>query len=100
MGHGISIRFAMHGFRVFLHGRSTDSLQKAHIQINKTLELLKDLSVVTNNQNIAILNNINLTTNLKECVSVSDLIIESIKEDIEEKQILFNEICNFIIIFL
>jgi 3-hydroxybutyryl-CoA dehydrogenase len=94
MGHGISIRFAMYGFRVFLYGRSTDSLQNARLQINKTLELLNDLGVVTYNQNIAILNNIKLTTNLKECVSVSDLIIESIKEDIEEKQILFNEIYN------
>ena len=84
MGHGISIRFAMYGFQVFLYGRSTDSLQNANLQINKTLELLNDLGVVTYNQNIAILNNIKLTTNLKECVSVSDLIIESIKEDIEE----------------
>jgi len=94
MGHGISIRFAMHDFRVFLHGRSADSLHNAYIRINKTLELLNDLNVVTHNQKTDILNNIKPTTNLKECVSVSDLIIESIKEDIEQKQILFNEISD------
>ena len=96
MGHGISIRFAIHGFTVFLYGRSKDSLLKAQNRINRTLELLNDLDVVNINQNTGIINNIELTTNLKECISSSDLIIESINEDLQDKQILFKEISDLL----
>ncbi|SVE31383.1 uncharacterized protein METZ01_LOCUS484237, partial [marine metagenome] len=96
MGHGISIRFAIHGFTVFLYGRSKNSLLKAQNRINTTLELLNDLEVVNINQNTGIINNIELTTNLKECISGSDLIIESINEDLQDKQILFSEISDLL----
>ena len=92
MGHGISIRFAIHGFTVFLYGRSKDSLHKAQKRITRTLKLLNDLNVVTSNETIDITNKIQLTANLNQCISTSDLIIESINEDLQDKQILFREI--------
>ena len=96
MGHGISIRFAIHGFTVFLYGRSKDSLHKAQKRITRTLKLLNDLNVVTSNETIDITNKIQLTTNLNQCISTSDLIIESINEDLQDKQILFKEIYDLL----
>ena len=96
MGHGISIRFAIHGFTVFLYGRSKDSLHKAQKRITRTLKLLNDLNVVTSNETIDITNKIQLTTNLNQCISTSDLIIESINEDLQDKQILFREIYDLL----
>ena len=96
MGHGISIRFAIHGFTVFLYGRSKDSLHKAQKRITRTLKLLNDLNVVNSNETIDITNKIQLTTNLNKCISTSDLIIESINEDLQDKQILFKEIYDLL----
>ena len=96
MGHGISIRFAIHGFTVFLYGRSKDSLHKAQKRITRTLKLLNDLNVVNNNEAIDINNKIQLTTNLNQSISASDLIIESINEDLQDKQILFREIYDLL----
>ena len=96
MGHGISIRFAIHGFTVFLYGRSKDSLHKAQKRITRTLKLLNDLNVVNNNEAIDINNKIQLTTNLNQSISASDLIIESINEDLQDKQILFKEIYDLL----
>ena len=96
MGHGISIRFAIHGFTVYLYGRSNNSLLKAQSKINRTLELLNDLDVVNINQNAGIIGNIQLTTNLKNSISDSDLIIESINEDLRDKQILYTEISDLL----
>tara|TARA_B100001123_G_scaffold433692_1_gene558913 strand:+ start:132 stop:1067 length:936 start_codon:yes stop_codon:yes gene_type:complete len=96
MGHGICLRFAMHGVTVFLYGRSQDSLDKANNRINTTLALLNELNVVNTNRNTDILNNIELTTNLKKIVSDSDLIIESINEHLQAKQILFDEISGLL----
>ena len=96
MGHGISIRFAIHGFTVFLYGRSKDSLHKAQKRITRTLKLLNDLNVVNSNETIDITNKIQLTTNLNQCISTSDLIIESINEDLQDKQILFKEIYDLL----
>ena len=47
MGHGIGIRFAMHGFRVFVYGKSNASIKRAEIRIDKTFALLNDLNVIT-----------------------------------------------------
>lgn len=92
MGHGIGIRFAMHGFRVFVYGKSNASIKRAEIRIDKTFALLNDLNVITPDRQLEIQDNMTLTTNLKKSVGHADLIIESITEDVILKQDLFQEI--------
>ena len=96
MGHGIAIEFALAGYDVRLHSRSEESLERAQGMIRDSLERLRDLGRVSEQQATAAPGLVRMSTELVEVVGDTDLVIESIDEDIDAKTELFgrlDELC-------
>ena len=96
MGHGIAIEFALAGYDVRLHSRSEESLERARGMIGDSLERLRDLGRVSEQQAEAVQGLVWMSTELAEAVGDADLVIESISEDIGAKTELFgrlDELC-------
>ena len=96
MGHGIAIEFALAGYDVRLHSRSEESLERAQGMIGDSLERLRDLGRVSEQQAESVPVSVRMSTELAEAVGDADLVIESISEDISAKTELFgrlDELC-------
>ena len=96
MGHGIAIELALAGYDVRLHSRSEDSLERARGMIGDSLGRLRDLGRVSTRQAESVPDRVRMSTDLEQLVGDSDLVIESIYEDIDAKTELFgrlDELC-------
>ena len=96
MGHGIAIEFALAGYDVRLHSRSEESLERARGMIGDSLERLRDLGRISEQQVESAPGLVRMSTDLANVVSNADLVIESIYEDIDAKTELFgrlDELC-------
>ena len=89
MGHGIAIEFALAGYDVRLQSRSEESLERAKGMIRDSLERLRDLGIVSEQQAVTVPNRMRMSTDLGDVVGDADLVIESIYEDIDAKTKLF-----------
>ena len=89
MGHGIAIEFARAGYDVRLHSRSEKSLDRARGMIRDSLERLQDLGTISKQQAESVPDRVRMSTDLGEVVRDTDLVIESIYEDIDAKTKLF-----------
>ena len=92
MGHGIAIEFTLAGYDVRLHSRSEESLDRARGMIRDSLERLRDLGSVTEEQADTVPERVRMSTDLGEVVEDADLVIESIYEDLDAKTKLFGQL--------
>ena len=92
MGHGIAIEFARAGYDVRLHSRSEGSLERARGMIRDSLERLRELGSVSDEQAETVPGLVRMSTDLGAIVEDADLVIESIYEDIDAKTKLFGEL--------
>lgn len=89
MGHGIAQLCAMTGYETKMYGRSDESLNRAMKNITKSLHgYYVAKGKITEAEKEAILGRIALTKDL-EALSDSEIVIESIIEDLKVKQELF-----------
>ena len=94
MGHGIAIEFARAGYDVRLHSRSEESLDRAKGMIRDSLERLRGLGSVSEQQAETVPDRVRMSTDLGAIVEDADLVIESIYEDIDAKTKLFGKLDN------
>lgn len=91
MGHGFAIQFADHNHEVTLVDHKQSNLDYAETRITNTLEFLnaKDLLESTPE---SIHDRITYTTTLAHPASSSDLILETVTEDLDTKRSLFKSL--------
>jgi len=92
MGHGIAQEFALAGYEVHIHDITEDKLQQAIKNIQANLQMLVEIGPVTPKQAEAALNNIDFSTKLKDVVEEADVVIESVPENLELKQEVFQKL--------
>jgi len=90
MGQGIAQVFAQADFIVFLFDLKQEVLDKAALQIEKSLKKLQDLGKIDAPELLNIKNRISYTTEIKDLKV--DLIIEAIIEKLEPKVSLFKNL--------
>ena len=89
MGNGIAHVFAQHGFEVNLVDVSEDQLEKAINTIGKNLDRQIAKEIIRKEMKEETLRNIITTTELKEGVKKSRLIVEAASENVELKLRIF-----------
>jgi len=92
MGNGIAHVFAQHGFEVNLVDVSEDQLEKALNTIGKNLDRQIAKEIIRKEMKEKTLRNIITTTELKEGVKKSRLIVEAASENVELKLRIFKEL--------
>src|SRR5439155_4407924 len=92
MGNGIAHIFAQHGFEVNLVDVSEDQLEKAINIIGKNLDRQIAKEIIRKEMKEETLRNIITTTELKEGVKKSRLIVEAASENVELKIRIFKEL--------
>ena len=92
MGNGIAHIFAQHGFEVNLVDVSEDQLEKAINTIGKNLDRQIAKEIIRKEMKEETLRNIITTTELKEGVKKSRLIVEAASENVELKLRIFKEL--------
>ena len=95
MGNGIAHVFAQNGFSVTLIDLKQEVLDKALATIAKNLDRQVAKALITEEQKIQTLANINPVTSLQEGVSQADLVIEAATENVEIKLQLFRDLDAF-----
>lgn len=92
MGHGIAQSFAISGYDVYLLSRSKDSLENAFRDIKWSLQKLVDKGSLSKEVAESTLLRILTTTSYEEGVGNADLVLESVKENLELKKQVFSKI--------
>ena len=92
MGHGYALEFALAGYHVELHSRTDESLSRARTNIDRSLRMLIDIGKITYKQAEAVPRNVVFTSDLRSAVQNSDLVVESVYEDLALKQQVFREL--------
>ncbi len=92
MGKGIALSFAMSGFKVKLFDNSLDAIDRGLDYIDKSLDLMIECGLFNNIRKKEILKNIYAEKNFEKSIKNARVIIESIPEDLEMKQKLFERV--------
>ncbi len=92
MGNGIAHVFAMNGYTVNLIDINDAALQKAIAKIGSNLDRQVTKGSINEEQKAATLANISTTTDLKNGVANSDLVVEAATENVNIKLQLFKDI--------
>lgn len=92
MGHGIALDFALSGYDVNLYSRTEDSLQRGLAMLHESIRRLIEIGVLAEDESKDVLGRVRLSSILKESVTRSDLVIESVYEDVELKRSIFREL--------
>ena len=90
MGSGIALCAAQNGFETILFDTNENVVTNAQNSINKNLEALVEKNKITTDEKSTILQRLNFTTNINDCIA--PLIIEAIVEKPEIKISLFNQL--------
>ena len=96
MGNGIAHVFAIHSYNVTLVDISQKILDDAINKIRSNIDRQIKKNIISDNDAVIALKNIDTTTNL-ELLSDCDLVIEAVKEDLDIKVEIFKKldsICN------
>jgi 3-hydroxybutyryl-CoA dehydrogenase len=94
MGNGIAHVFAQNGFAVSLVDVSKDALDEAMNTIAKNLERQISKGLLTEDQKLKTLQNLNIYTSLEKGVADADLVVEAATENKELKLSIFSELEN------
>ena len=92
MGNGIAHVFAQNGFTVSLVDVSKDALEKAMNTVAKNLERQIAKGLLTEDQKLKTLQNLNIFTSLEKGVKDADLVVEAATENKELKLSIFGEL--------
>lgn len=92
MGNGIAHVFAQNGFTVSLVDVSKDALEKAMNTVAKNLERQITKGLLTEDQKLKTLQNLNTFTSLEKGVADADLVVEAATENKELKLSIFSEL--------
>jgi len=92
MGNGIAHAFAQKNYNVVIVDISKDNLDKALANITKNLDRMLAKEKITNDDKIHTLNNISTSTDLKQVVENSDLVVEAATENINLKLKIFKQL--------
>lgn len=92
MGNGIAHVFAQYGFRVYLNDLQQASLDKARTTIDNNLTRQVTKGSLTEEQKVATLANLTLTTDLATAVGQADLVVEAATENLDIKLALFSNL--------
>jgi len=92
MGHAIAQEFAFAGYEVHIHDITEEKLKQAIKNIETNLKMLVEIGTVTPVQTESVLKNIHSSTELKETVREADVVIESVSENLELKQGIFQKL--------
>ncbi len=95
MGHGIAQEFACAGYEVYLHDLTQKTLEQAMSNIKENLQMLIKAGLMTQERMELGLKQIYPGTQLKDIVTDVDLVIESVFENLEIKQTVFQELDKF-----
>ena len=94
MGNGIAHVFAQNGFTVSLVDVSKDALDKAMNTVAKNLERQISKGLLTEDQKLKTLQNLNIFTSLEKGVADADLVVEAATENKQLKLSIFSELEN------
>jgi len=92
MGHGIAQSFLMGGYPVTLYDIQESILGTAKVHIEHNLELFAQAGLIKRTESKRALGKLVTTTELKRAVQKSDFIVEAAPENLELKQVLFQEV--------
>jgi len=92
MGHGIAQVFASKGFDVQLYGRREEGLRVATENIRSNLSKMAIKGVIQEGEIASTLGRIRTTTSLAEATAGAQMVIETVAENLELKQGLFEEL--------
>jgi 3-hydroxybutyryl-CoA dehydrogenase len=92
MGPGIAVGRAQAGHTVALYGRSPASLERGFTNVNDMLGLLTEGDVISVQEAEQARSCIRGTTDLRDAAVPADVVCESIVEDLEVKQRIFEEL--------
>jgi 3-hydroxybutyryl-CoA dehydrogenase len=92
MGHQIGMEFALYGYDVILNNRTEESLQRAIKNIQDNMEVLTGLGLLTSEKVGQVMSHIQTSPVLNKVVEDVDVVIESVFEDLELKQLIFKEL--------
>lgn len=92
MGGGTALCFAAAGYDVRLYGRVDRSIAEGVANIEKALQELIKHGLIPASEGPAILGRIQTTTDLAAAARGADLVIESIREDLETKRGIFRHL--------
>lgn len=92
MGHGIALLSAKAGLNVVMYGRSDESLERGFNSIKASINILKAEGKLDDNSCKEILGKIKGVKTIEEAAKGADFIIESLAEDLELKQEIFNKL--------
>jgi 3-hydroxybutyryl-CoA dehydrogenase len=92
MGNGIAHAFAQKNYNVVIVDISKDNLDKALANITKNLDRMLAKEKITSDDKIQTLNNISTSTDLKQGVENSDLVVEAATENINLKLKIFKQL--------
>ena len=94
MGNGIAHAFAQKNYNVVIVDISKDNLDKALATITKNLDRMLAKEKITSEDKIQTLKNISISTDLKQGVENSDLVVEAATENIDLKLKIFKQLDN------
>ena len=94
MGNGIAHVFAQNGFTVSLVDVSKDALEKAMTTVAKNLDRQVSKGLLTEDQKLKTLQNLNIYTSLEKGVKDADLVVEAATENKALKLSIFSELEN------
>ena len=92
MGHGIAQEFALAGYNVHLHDITEEKLVQAIKNIQSNLQMLIKIGTISQKQSELVLKNIYTNIELKNVVEKADIVIETVSENLELKQEIFQKL--------
>ncbi len=95
MGNGIAHVFAMNGYSVKLCDISEPALNKAMESIKKNLWRMVAKEKISQERSEESIENIEMTTSLKDAVSNADLVVEAASENVDVKLSIFKQMDEF-----
>jgi len=96
MGNGIAHVFCLHGYHVHLVDISEIALERALDTIKTNLDRQIKKEIIREEDKVAALEKLTISTNLKEAVGNADLVIEAATEDKEIKRELFTDLDSYV----
>ncbi len=92
IGHSWATLFAAKGYNVTVYDVNQKILKTAMERVKFSVDFLAEKGLISKEDVEEVLNNINTTTDMKECVKEADYIQESVSENYDIKKEVFSEI--------
>jgi 3-hydroxybutyryl-CoA dehydrogenase len=96
MGPGIAVGMAQAGHAVAMYGRSQASVERGLAAVGAIVGLLASADVIPRVEAEQVRARVRGTTDLRDAVSAADVVVESIVENLETKQQVFEEVERYV----